>query len=190
MTRIIGGTLSGRRLAVPARGTRPTSDRIREALFSALDSLLAASGHDWGDLAVLDCFAGSGALGIESMSRGAHRAVLIERSRPAAHTIRRNVKDLGLAGVEVVVADAHAAATVGDLRGPFGLIVADPPYETDPMRVSELIDRLLTADLLADPGLMVIEGSRRWDRSPLPPGVVEVRRRDYGDTSLWYGRRA
>ena len=190
MTRIIGGTLSGRGLVVPARGTRPTSERVREALFSSLEAMLRAAGYEWSQIDVLDCFAGSGALGIEALSRGARRAVLVERSRSAGAVIGRNIAQLEVSGAEVVICDVLAASAVGRLRGPFGVLLADPPYDSDPGDIGALLTRIVDAGLLVDPGIIVIEGSRRWTASPLPSCTIEVRRRDYGDTALWYGRTA
>lgn len=188
MTRIVGGSMSGRTLAVPPRGTRPTSERVREALFSTLNSMLIADGITWTSLVVLDLFAGSGALGLEALSRGAQRALLVERHRAAASTIRANVSALGVHGAEVLVADALAVSTLARLSGPFGLVLADPPYDTDPQRIAGLLDSLITAAAIAEPGLVVVEGSRHWQGSPLPASMAEVRQRDYGDTTLWYGR--
>ena len=179
--------MSGRSLAVPPRGTRPTSERVREALFSTVDSMLVVEGLEWSNLDVLDLFAGTGALGLEALSRGARRAVLVERHRAAASVIRANVAALGASGAEVLVADAMAPATLAKVTGPFGLILVDPPYEIDPRTVATLLDRVLTAGLIAEPGLVVVEGSRHWQVSPLPTTIQRTRRRDYGDTVLWYG---
>jgi 16S rRNA (guanine966-N2)-methyltransferase len=160
MTRIIGGTAGGRRLEVPSgRETRPTSDRVREAMFSVLESRDVLDG-----VAVLDAYAGSGALGLEAASRGAARVVCVEAHRPTAppRLIERNAKSLGLP-VDVV------AATVADFAGResrrFGLILADPPY---PMPEPVLAADLASLAGVAEPGaLLVVE---RSSRSPEPSG--------------------
>ena len=122
MTRIIAGAARGRRLKVPSDGTRPTTDRVREALFARLDHLLGG----FAGARVLDLFAGSGALGLEAASRGASAVVLVERDRRAAAVARANAATVGAPGVEI------AAMTVaGYLAGaprPFDLVLADPPY--------------------------------------------------------------
>ena len=121
--RVVGGTLSGRTLAAPpGRDTRPTSDRVREALFNLL-----ASRVSFGGLAVLDLFAGSGALGLEALSRGAASAVLVERHGPTLAVARANAEALGLTpSVRPVRADA--LAFLRRPHGLFGLAFADPPY--------------------------------------------------------------
>ena len=123
VTRIIAGAARGRRLAVPGSGTRPTSDRVREALFSALESEWVARGITWPEVTVLDLFAGTGALGLEALSRGATRAQLVERARPAARTLAANVAAVGCPGAEVVTRDVAqlAGAARPDARGPAGL---------------------------------------------------------------------
>ena len=111
MTRIIAGSAGGRRLAVPPAGTRPTSDRVREALFSALDSEWRTRGIGWPEVRVLDLYAGSGALGLEALSRGASQAVLVERSRAAAGILRTNVATVDLPGAVVLARDVAQLAT-------------------------------------------------------------------------------
>ena len=100
MTRIIGGRARGRRLTVPARGTRPTSDRVRESLFSSVDADLRSDGTDWGQVVVLDLYAGTGALGLEALSRGASAAHLVESDRVAARSLRENCLAVGLPGTQ------------------------------------------------------------------------------------------
>lgn len=182
MTRIIAGQARGRRLSVPASGTRPTSDRVRESCFATLDALLLREGRAWSTLRVVDCFAGSGALGLEAASRGASSVTLVEQSRAAIAVLRRNVDALGLPGCSVEAADALVWA-----RRPgtsIDLLLVDPPYDLAAPQVHRML-----ADLrprLA-PGFIVVVERRLGDESGLPDDWDVVDRR-YGDTVLWYGR--
>jgi 16S rRNA (guanine966-N2)-methyltransferase len=181
MTRIIAGELAGRRLQVPARGARPTTDRVRESLFSALEHRLDA----WPGIVVLDLFAGSGALGLEALSRGAGRAVLVERDRSAAAVVRRNAAALGVGGrVEVVLADALTWTPPSGAR--YGLVLADPPYDVPADLVAAALARL--QPWIAPEALVVVERSARDRTDPLPPGWSQADPRRYGETALWYGR--
>lgn len=185
MTRIISGAAGGRRLAVPPRGTRPTSDRVREALFSTVDSDLLARGQAWTHVTVLDLYAGSGALGLEALSRGAASAVLVEKSPAAAAILQANVDAVGLAGATVLVRD------VGHLTGdpvPASLVLVDPPYETPAGDVCAVLTRAQAKGWIAADALIVIERSARDKESPIPDTWVLSSRRAYGDTVLWYGR--
>lgn len=174
--RIIAGELGGRRLHAP-RGdaTRPTSDRVREALFSALGSVEDAD--------VLDLYAGSGALAVEALSRGARHAVLVERDARAAAVIRRNLGELGLGSdrAELRRRDAlravQDAATAGEA---YDLVLIDPPY-----RLAVELGPELTRTLppILRPGARVVTESDR--RAPLVlDGLGTVRRRRYGDTII------
>ena len=186
MTRIIAGSAGGRRLEVPKRGTRPTADRVREAMFSTLGSWLAAQSTDWSSLAVLDLFAGSGALGLEAASRGAARVVLVERNPQAAAVINRNVASCGLDQVEVMVASVMDLPARPPGYPTFGLCLADPPYEIPAGDISAALDRVALTWL--EPGAMVVvERPFGQSVSPLPEAwpVTAVRR--YADTCLWYG---
>jgi 16S rRNA (guanine966-N2)-methyltransferase len=190
MTRIIAGAARGRRLAVPGSGTRPTSDRVREALFSALESEWTAAGVDWAQVPVLDLFAGTGALGLEALSRGATRAHLVERSRPAARILAENVAAVGCPGAEIVIRDATQVAALPAPQPPARLVFADPPYDWPAAGLARLLDRLHGAGWIADDAVVVVERPARDPVSPLPAGWPEPRRRPYGDTVLWYGRVA
>jgi len=190
VTRIIAGSAGGRRLAVPPAGTRPTSDRVREALFSALDSEWRARGIPWSEVGVLDLYAGSGALGLEALSRGASQAVLVERSRAAAGVLRANVATVDLPGAIVVmrdVAQLPAAPPPGD---PAALVLADPPYDVPASEVARLLAALRESGWIAADAVVVVERPARDGASPLPDSWTEERRRAYGDTVLWYGRSA
>lgn len=127
--RVVAGELRGRRLVAPSgASTRPTSDRVREATFNALTSMGALD-----DARVLDLFAGSGALGIEALSRGATSATFVERDRAALAALRTNLDACGLGPdrAEVVVGDAAALVSTGRLAGPWDLALLDPPYAFD-----------------------------------------------------------
>ncbi len=169
MTRIIGGTAGGRRIATP-RGdaTRPTSDRVREALFSMLGSVE--------DLRVLDLFAGSGALGIEAASRGAAAVTLVETERRALRAIRRNLAEVGLEA-EVVRRDAVAFLDAGP--GPFDLVFVDPPYSSALRLARPLGERL--PRVTSETARIVTESDRR---QPLELPLPRIRERVYGDTRI------
>lgn len=181
MTRIIAGKYGGRRIQTPkGDGTRPTSDRVREALFSSLESELG--GFD--GLDVLDLFAGSGALGLEALSRGAERATFVESDARAAAVVKANVKDLGAAAV-VQRTTAERFVETG-IPGPFGLIFVDPPYAMSTEKVAALVAALKQSHPDAD-ALFVVERSTR-DPFVWPDGVEGIRSKKYGETTLWYGR--
>lgn len=182
--RIISGAAGGRRLAAPPEGTRPTTDRVREALFSSLEAHVRDSHGDWSGLHVLDLFAGSGAVGLEAMSRGAASATLIERNRKCLDVLRANVRVVD-PRARIVSADAFTWTPDG-LR--FGLVYVDPPYAVSDDDVQGLLARLHQQGAFAEDSLIVVERSQR-SGSPWPAiGFERVRERDYGDTRLWYGR--
>lgn len=187
MTRIIAGRARGRRLAVPPRGTRPTSDRVRESLFSALDSQLADAGLSWAGVSVLDLFAGSGALGLEAISRGAASAVLVEKSPAAARVLDANVAAVSLPGVKVVVRDVGRLAAAAP-RVTATLVLVDPPYEIPAADVRTLLADLRAGGWIAADAIVVVERSTRDVDPPLPAGWSDQRQRAFGDTTLWYGR--
>lgn len=183
MTRIIAGSAGGRTLKVPASGTRPTSDRVRESLFSALDSRLLAEGLDWSDCAVLDLYAGSGALGLEALSRGARSAELVEKSRAAATLIEANATALGLGPAHVHCMDARSYA--GRPGPAIDIVFADPPYEVAAAELGQILEAL--ADRLSKEAIAVIERPASDPNSPFPAGW-DTQTRRIGDTALWYGR--
>ncbi|MBI1351679.1 MAG: 16S rRNA (guanine(966)-N(2))-methyltransferase RsmD [Actinomycetales bacterium] len=187
MTRIIAGRAGGRRLAVPSAGTRPTSDRVREALFSSLDSDLVASGRSWSDIRVLDLFAGSGALGLEALSRGAASVLLVEVARPAVKVLRANVAAVDLAGATVLVGDARRLLATPGPGEPASLVLVDPPYAWSADDLRELLRNGADAGWIAAGADVVVERPARDVDSPLPDEWEMWRRRDYGDTALWYG---
>lgn len=170
-------------LEVPDAGTRPTSDRVRESLFGALESADAVRGA-----AVLDLYTGSGALGLEALSRGAASADLVEKSPRAASVAQRNadrvVKSLGggIARVHRLAVDAYLRGA----RGPFDLVLIDPPYD---LRESELTGSLtLLVPVLADHATVVIERASRSPEPVMPDGLVIDRSKKYGDTTLWWAQ--
>jgi len=182
VTRIISGTAGGVRLDVPKVGTRPTSDRVREALFSSLGSTGMLDGT-----VVVDLYAGSGALGLEAISRGARACDLVEKGSKAAQIARRNADQVArAAGVR---ADVHAESVQAFLRRAsrtYDVAFLDPPYD--------LADDALTADLallrplLAADALVIVErakrsGSPNWHDA----GLSAIRDRAFGDTALWWG---
>jgi 16S rRNA (guanine966-N2)-methyltransferase len=191
VTRIIAGSVRGRRLRTPAgRSTRPTPDRVREALFSALESELGTLAG----MHFLDLFAGSGAVGLEARSRGASSVVLVEHDRTAADVIRANIRDLGLDRVTVRVHKAERLTNgVGtrpdELATPvFDVVYADPPYDMAATVLAHVIAGLLDAGRLSDEALVVVERARREADWVWPAGLRGVRERRYGDTMLFYGR--
>ena len=168
--RIIAGELGGRRLKVPPGVTRPTADRVREALFSILG--------DVSGLRVLDLFAGSGALGIEALSRGAREAVFVDNSAQAVATLRENLRALD------VQAEVHRHDAVAWLSGagkgePFALVFCDPPYDLAQSLAGQLAKAL--PPLLTEDGRIVTESDKR---SPLELPFGLVRERTYGDTRI------
>lgn len=180
MTRIVAGTAGGRTLEVPAKGTRPTSDRVREALFSRLEHFGVITGAR-----VLDLFAGSGALGLEAASRGAAHVTLVERAKPAAQICRANIESLGLRGTHVITDRAeHFVATPP--AQPWDLVLIDPPYDIDEMLLANILMALEHPHALSEGAVVVVERSRR---SPEPNWARTwdlLARKDYGDTSLWF----
>jgi 16S rRNA (guanine966-N2)-methyltransferase len=192
MTRIIAGTAGGRRLVTPAGGTtRPTSDRVREALFSRLEALGAVEGSR-----VLDLFAGSGALGLEAASRGAASVVLVDSARPAVAAARHNAAVLAgeVAGevadgvrVDVVLSTAARYLARPDV-GPFDLVFLDPPYAY----ADDVLERDLSALVghLAPEATVVVERSARGGQPRWPHGMHPDPPRRYGETALWTAVRA
>jgi 16S rRNA (guanine966-N2)-methyltransferase len=182
--RIVAGLAKGRRLAAPANATRPTSDRVREALFNTVAGLL-----DLTDARVLDLYAGTGAVGLEALSRGAATAVLVESDRAAGDVLRRNVATLGLPGAHIERRTVAQYLRTAPSR-PFDLVFADPPYELDGDVLAEQLAALATPQWLAPGAVVVVE---RGARSPAPrwpePFVTPVSERRYGDAVLWYGRQ-
>ena len=178
MTRIIAGAWGGRRLATP-RGsdTRPTSDRVREALFSSLESELGGFDGQW----VLDLYAGSGALGLEALSRGAEHADFVETNRNAAAVIKRNIAELALQQGRARVHAISVDRFVSTLVDGFDLVLLDPPYKVPTDEVAAVVSALPPG------GLIVVERPSR-EAFGWPESRSGLRERRYGETTIWYGR--
>ncbi|HVU90590.1 MAG TPA: 16S rRNA (guanine(966)-N(2))-methyltransferase RsmD [Jatrophihabitans sp.] len=180
--RIVAGAAKGRRLAAAAGATRPTSDRAREGLFNSLAGML-----DLDRARVLDLFAGTGAVGLEALSRGAAEAVFVESDRAAAAVLRCNAATVGLPGVRVVQRPV-AAFLAGPPERPFDLVFADPPYALAEAALAEMLATLAGGGWLAAGGVVVVERAARGPEIRWPEGLVGVRERRYGEGVLWYGR--
>ena len=191
MTRIIAGAHGGRRLtAPPGAQTRPTSDRVREAFFSALETMVDLDGARFADL-----YAGSGAVGLEALSRGAAHALLVESDARAAKVIRDNIVALrvGTAARLITGRVAQALSTPPD-GGPYDVVFADPPYALTDEEVAGVQQSLVANDWLAPGAVVVFERSSRTVVRGMSlswvEGITAERSRRYGETTLWYGRRS
>lgn len=178
MTRIVAGSAGGRTLQVPRSGTRPTSDRVREAIFSRLEHAGAVVGAR-----VLDLYCGSGALGLEAASRGALSVLLVDSGKDAADIARRNARELRLAGVTVVRQDAarFAAQTHREI---FDLVFLDPPYDVANGTLESVLVDL--AGSVCDDATVVVERSARTPEPSWPTGW-QMLARDYGETRVYIG---
>ena len=189
--RIVGGQWRGRPIESP-RGrevSRPTTDRVREAIASMLESALAEGIEG---ARVLDAFAGSGALGLEMLSRGALFAAFFDIDRQAAGLVRKNLESMGCAGARyrVTSGDVLAMSNRGRLFGaPFNLVILDPPYDFDPADVSAFVERLAASGSLTDDALVLYEhASAKPGLDPLD--FIEERDKRYGSTSVQLLRRS
>lgn len=185
MTRIIAGRAGGRRLQTPKGDqTRPTSDRVREALFSAIESW-AGSLHD---LRFLDLYAGSGAIGLEAWSRGAAAVTLVESDRRTADLVRANARSVGC-DVADVVARSVTATLSETARSSYDIVFSDPPYPLDDEAVAGDLALLAAHGWLAEGALVVVERSRRSPEPTWPAGLEPLagrrRLKKYGETHLW-----
>lgn len=182
MTRIVAGLAGGRTLQVPRVGTRPTSERVREALFSRLEHLDVVDGAR-----VLDLYAGSGALGLEAASRGAADVTLVEAARAAAEVCRANVAALGL-GRTVRVATERVERFLervpDDPAQRWDLVLADPPYDVEERALSGVLAGVRA--LLRAGAVVVVERSVRSPEPGWPAGLGRVERRAYGESVLWF----
>jgi len=182
MTRIIGGTAGGRRIATP-RGvnTRPTSDRVREALFSAVESWCGSLAG----LRFLDLYAGSGAVGLEAWSRGAGVVTLVEQDRRTATMIAANARGLGFAKADVVTAPV-SATLARTPAAPYDVAFLDPPYALSEADVAADLAALNDHGWLVPGALVVVERGSRGPEPDWPEGFEDSREKKYGETALWY----
>lgn len=186
MTRVIAGTAGGRRLAVPpGTGTRPTSDRMREGLFSTWESLHGVDGSR-----VLDLYGGSGAVGLEALSRGAAHTLLVEADAKAAKAIRDNIRTLGLPGAEFRAGKAEQIVAATASGEPYDIVFLDPPYAVGHADLGEILLTLRANGWITDDALVTVERSTRSGPFPWPEGFEPLRSRKYGEGTLWYGRAA
>jgi 16S rRNA (guanine966-N2)-methyltransferase len=182
VTRLIAGLAGGRRLKVPPSGVRPTGDRAREGLFNTLGTLLDLDGA-----AVLDLYAGSGALGLEALSRGAAAVLLVESSPAVLPVLRANLATVGLPGGQVR-AGSVPAVVAGPAPRAFDLVLADPPYATPATEVLAVLDSLHSGGWLAPGAVVVVERSSREEPFGWPTPFTGLRDRRYGEALLRYGR--
>lgn len=188
MTRVIAGAAGGRRLTVPpGTGTRPTSDRAREGLFSTWQSLL---GGPLDGERVLDLYAGSGAVGLEALSRGAGHTLLVEADARAARIVRENVRNLGLPGAEVRHGKAEQIIRTQPPTAPYDIVFLDPPYAVTDDDLREILLTLRSEGWLAEQALVTVERSTRGGEFRWPDGFEPIRARRYGEGTFWYGRAA
>jgi 16S rRNA (guanine966-N2)-methyltransferase len=184
MTRIISGLAGGRLIHTPpGSGTRPTSDRVREALFSRLEHLDVVHQSN-----VLDLYAGSGALGLEAASRGATSVLLVESDWAAVAVVRRNIADLALPGVSVRADTVERALLSGPVsaKARCELVLADPPYDVTEQGLANVLKLLVSHGWLSPDALVVVERSARSPEPRWPRGLDGAGERRYGDTKMWF----
>ncbi|SER19079.1 MULTISPECIES: 16S rRNA (guanine(966)-N(2))-methyltransferase RsmD [Lentzea] len=179
MTRIVAGSAGGRRLKVPPKGTRPTSERVREALFSSLESLMDLDGAR-----VLDLYAGSGALGFEALSRGAGHATFVESDKRAADVLKGNAKELGFANT--TIANRTAEAYVLAEGEEFDVVFADPPYAVGDDELAKVLKGIVPR--LTQDAVLIVERASRSGEPAWPEGVESLRAKRYGDTAVYWGQ--
>lgn len=185
MTRIVAGIAGGRRIAVPRDFTgRPTSERAREGLFATLYTLCGAlDGARFADL-----YAGTGAVGLEALSRGAAHALLVEADRRAAQALARNARALGLdAAASVVTAKVERLAAAPPAGGPYDVVFLDPPYDVPAAELAGTLSAMSANGWFGPGAVVVVERSSRDDPFPWPEPVTPDRSRRYGDATFWYG---
>ena len=193
MTRVIAGSRRGRRIAVPAGdATRPTTDRVREALFSTVAAWAgtadAGAEASLRGLAVADLFAGSGAVGLEAASRGAEPVLLVESSARTAAVISRNIAELGLRDTVTTRVERVERLVRTRPARTYDVVFLDPPYAFAAAALDQILAGVVGNGWVAGDGLLVVERSRRDAELSWPPGFEQGWRRDYGETTLILGR--
>jgi 16S rRNA (guanine966-N2)-methyltransferase len=184
VARVIAGEAGGRRLAVPAgRDTRPTSDRAREGLFATISSMLGSLDG----MRVLDLYAGSGAIGLEALSRGAGHVLLVESGARAARVIAQNIEAIGLPGAVLAAERVERVLARGPQHGPYDVVFADPPYALADAEVARVLSVLAGQGWLAPGALVIVERATRSGPVNWPDGFVPDRARRYGEATFWYG---
>jgi 16S rRNA (guanine966-N2)-methyltransferase len=186
VARVIAGEAGGRRLVVPnGRDTRPTSDRAREGLFATVASIVGSlTGKR-----VLDLYAGSGAVGLEALSRGAEHVLLVDYGARATRVIKENIGTIGLPGAAVITDRVERVLA----RGPdqaaarYDVVFADPPYATADAEVSRMLSLLAGEGWLAPGALVIVERASRSGPARWPDVFVPDRARKYGEATFWYG---
>jgi len=181
--RVIAGAAGGRRLAVPGGGSaRPTSDRAREGLFGTVVSEIGSlAGKN-----VLDLYAGSGAVGLEALSRGARDVLMVESDAQAVAVIRANIETVGLEGARVTRDRVERLLASQGRPDRYDLVFADPPYAMTTAAVTRVLT-LLTDGWLAPDALVVVERATRSGPVHWPPGYLPGKSRRYGEATFWYG---
>lgn len=182
MIRIVGGTARGRALSVSGSGTRPTSDRAREALFNTLTGLIELPGAD-----MLDLYAGTGAVGLEALSRGAGTATLVESDPAVLRVLRSNVAAIPLEGVHVVARSVPAYLGQRPALARVRFAFLDPPYALAESALESVLAQL--ADLLPPDAVVVVERAARGVPPTWPTVIESIKQKRYGEGVLWYGRR-
>ena len=183
MIRVIAGAAGGRRLAVPGGvSARPTSDRAREGLFGTVVSEIGSlTGKN-----VLDLYAGSGAVGLEALSRGARDVLMVESDAQAVAVIRANIETVGLEGARVTRDRVERLLASQGRPDRYDLVFADPPYAMTTAAVTRVLT-LLTDGWLAPDALVVVERATRSGPVHWPPGYLPGKSRRYGEATFWYG---
>jgi 16S rRNA (guanine966-N2)-methyltransferase len=181
VTRLISGRAGGRRLKVPPSGVRPTGDRAREGLFNSLGTLLDLEGAT-----VLDLYAGSGALGLEALSRGAASVTFVEQAPRVLTVLEANVATVGLPGARVLRGSVPTVVA-GPAPSAVDLVLADPPYATPVDEVLGVLRSLVDGGWLAPDAVLVVERSSRETGWEWPTPLVGLRERRYGEAVLRYG---
>ncbi len=187
MPRVIAGQAGGRRLAVPdGRDTRPTSDRAREGLFATISSIAGPLDG----ARVLDLYAGSGAVGLEALSRGAGHVLLVEQGGRAVRVIKENISSIGLPGAVLVTDRVERVLARGPDGDRYDVVFADPPYALADAAVERVLVLLAEAGWLAPGALVVVERATRSGPVNWPDGFVADRERRYGEATFWYALAA